>query len=131
MRARPFLCALLLVAAAAACTSQEARIAEQRKAANEFFDNKEWSEAKVAYTNLLQLAPNDADAHYKMAETLWALQEYGAYVGDFSGSINLYADGSPEARAAWGDGLLTSSETSPIRFEDMRVIEWGELRSDG
>ncbi|UJR78326.1 hypothetical protein [Sandaracinus amylolyticus] len=60
-----------------------------------------------------------------------ALQEYGAYVGDFSGSINLYADGSPEARAAWSDGMLGMSETSPIRFEDMRVIEWGELRSDG
>ena len=68
---------VLLLAAAVGCTSQEARVAEQRKAANEFFDKKEWSEAKIAYMNLLQLAPNDAEAHYKMAETLWAMQEYG------------------------------------------------------
>ncbi len=67
----------LLLAVAVGCTSQEARVAEQRKAANEFFEKKEWSEAKIAYMNLLQLAPNDADAHYKMAETLWAMQQYG------------------------------------------------------
>ncbi len=76
MRVAAILCSLLL-AAAVGCTSKEARIAEQRKAANEFFDKKEWSEAKIAYLNLLQFAPNDAEAHYKMAETLWAMQEYG------------------------------------------------------
>jgi tetratricopeptide (TPR) repeat protein len=73
---RAILCFLML-AAALGCTSQEARVADQRKAANEFFEKKEWSEAKIAYMNLLQLEPNDAEAHYKMAETLWALQEYG------------------------------------------------------
>src|SRR5512145_2652835 len=30
-----------------------------------------------------------------------ALQIYGAYVGDFSGAISLYADNSPEAQAYW------------------------------
>ena len=76
MRVAAILCSLLL-AAVLGCTSKEVRINEQRKVANEFFDQKEWSEAKIAYLNLLQLAPNDADAHYKMAETLWAMQEYG------------------------------------------------------
>lgn len=60
-----------------------------------------------------------------------ALQEYGAYVGDFSGSINLYAEGSPDARAAWAGGLLQTGETGAIRIEDLRVIEWGTLTSDG
>ena len=76
MRVAAILCSLLL-AAAVGCTSKEARIAEQRKVATEFFDKKEWTEAKIAYLNLLQFAPNDAEAHYKMAETLWAMQEYG------------------------------------------------------
>ena len=67
----------LLLCFALGCTSKEARIAEQRETANAFFDKKEWSEAKIAYLNLLQLAPNDAEAHYKMGETLWALQEFG------------------------------------------------------
>jgi tetratricopeptide (TPR) repeat protein len=92
MRAGRFLCALLLVAAVAACTSQEARIAEQRKAADEFFDKKEWSEAKIAYTNLLQLAPNDADAHYKMGDTLWALQEYGEALWQYNEASRLAPD---------------------------------------
>ncbi|MEX2206975.1 MAG: tetratricopeptide repeat protein [Myxococcota bacterium] len=76
MRVAAILCVLLL-AAAVGCTSKETRIAEQRTAADAFFEEKEWSEAKIAYMNLLQIAPNDAEAHYKMAETLWAMQEYG------------------------------------------------------
>ena len=71
------LVAVLLLAATSGCTSREARIAEQRKTATEYFDKKEWSEAKIALLNLLKLDPNDAAAHYQMAETLWALQEYG------------------------------------------------------
>lgn len=85
------LCALLL-AAAAGCTSQEARIAEQRKAANEYFDKKEWSEAKIAYMNLLQLTPTDAEAHYKMAETLWAMQEYGESLWQYKEAARLAPD---------------------------------------
>ncbi|UJR78327.1 hypothetical protein [Sandaracinus amylolyticus] len=60
-----------------------------------------------------------------------ALQEYGAYVGDYSGSISLYADGSPEARAAWDSGLLDEASVRSIPLERMRVVEWGTLRSDG
>ena len=39
---------------------------------------------------------------------LRALQHYGAYVGDFSGSISLYAENSPEAQAYWASGVLGS-----------------------
>lgn len=61
-----------------------------------------------------------------------ALQEYGAYVGDFSGSINVYADGSPDARASWSSGdLLSTDDLSGIPLERMRVVEWGTLTSDG
>ena len=76
MRAAALVCMLVLVGLAG-CTSREARIAEQRKAATEYFDKKEWSEAKIALKNLLKLAPNDGEAHYQMGETLWNLQEYG------------------------------------------------------
>ena len=85
------LCALLL-AAAAGCTSQEARVAEQRKAADEYFEKKEWSEAKIAYMNLLQLAPTDGEAHYKMAETLWAMQEYGEALWQYKEAARLAPD---------------------------------------
>ncbi|AKF09163.1 hypothetical protein [Sandaracinus amylolyticus] len=60
-----------------------------------------------------------------------ALQEYGAYVGDYSESISLYADGSPEARAAWDSGLLDEASVNRIPIERLRVVEWGTLISDG
>jgi len=59
-----------------------------------------------------------------------ALQEYGAYVGDFSGSINLYADGSESARRQW-EGVLTSEAVRGLDLSRLRVVEWGELRPDG
>jgi len=60
-----------------------------------------------------------------------ALQEYGAYVGDFAGSINLYADGSEEARAYWSDGVLDDHVVRALDLSRLRVIEWGELTPDG
>ncbi len=55
-----------------------------------------------------------------------ALQEYGAYVGDFSESINLYADGSDKAQAAF-QGVLSSGQNLGIDLEQLRVIQWGPL----
>lgn len=62
-----------------------------------------------------------------------ALQVYGAYVGDYSGSISLYADGSPAARAAWDAGLLDTYEVfDEIDLADLRVLAWPEpLYDDG
>ncbi len=91
MRVAAILCSLLL-SVVLGCTSKEARIAEQREAATAFFDDEEWSEAKIAYLNLLQLAPNDAEAHYKMAETLWALQEFGEALWQYKEASRLAPD---------------------------------------
>lgn len=59
-----------------------------------------------------------------------ALQVYGAYVGDFSGSINVYADGSVAARALYGD-TLPNGVSLGIDLSDLRVIAWGTLTPDG
>ena len=77
MRAALVCSIVLLLAFAGGCKSREARILQQRQTAKEYYDKKEWSEAKIALLNLLKLAPNDGEAHYQMAETLWNLQEYG------------------------------------------------------
>ncbi|MFI5314396.1 MAG: tetratricopeptide repeat protein [Myxococcota bacterium] len=79
----------LLLAALGGCTSREARIAQQRKTATEYYDKKEWSEAKIAFLNLLKLAPNDAEAHYQIAETFWALQEYGEALWQYKEAVRL------------------------------------------
>jgi hypothetical protein len=59
-----------------------------------------------------------------------ALQEYGAYVGDFAGAIALYADASPEALAAWNGGLLKNNELAAIDLKRLRVLSIGTMFED-
>ena len=61
-----------------------------------------------------------------------ALQEYGAFVGDFSGAITLYADAHPDAQAAFAGGLLDPAEIffEMGLFDSLRVLQWGELYDD-
>ena len=42
--------------------------------------------------NLLKLAPNDGEAHYQMAETLWNLQEYGEALWQYKEASRLAPD---------------------------------------
>jgi hypothetical protein len=59
-----------------------------------------------------------------------ALQDYGAYVGDFSGALSLYAESSPDAQAYWGTGVLTGSEVD-VDLSMFRVLRIGELYDNG
>jgi len=61
-----------------------------------------------------------------------ALQEYGAYVGDYSGAISLYAENSPEAQAVWSSGVLDTYELMDIiDMAWFRVIKLGTLYDNG
>jgi hypothetical protein len=61
-----------------------------------------------------------------------ALQEYGAYIGDYSGAVNLYADGSPAAQAKWDAGLLDTYEVrDEIPLSAFRVLTLGTLHDNG
>jgi len=63
---------------------------------------------------------------------LRALQTYGAYVGDFSGAISLYADNSPTARAYYESIDFDSYELlDAIDLADFRVIEIGQMYDNG
>ncbi|MBW2523225.1 MAG: hypothetical protein JRI23_03580 [Deltaproteobacteria bacterium] len=60
-----------------------------------------------------------------------ALQEYGAFVGDYSGAMSLYADGSAQAQAVWDGGLLGTYEVrDQIDLTDFRVLQIGQLYDD-
>jgi hypothetical protein len=57
-----------------------------------------------------------------------ALQEYGAYVGDFSGALSLYAESSPAAQAYWASGVLGTYELQDkLDLTRFRVIELGTV----
>ena len=61
-----------------------------------------------------------------------ALQKYGAFVGDFSGAMSLYAEASPSAIAAWNAGLLTTYEIKDqIDLNKFRVLQIGALFDNG
>jgi hypothetical protein len=60
-----------------------------------------------------------------------ALQEYGAYCGDYAGANVLYAENSPEAVRAWA-GILQSGDLEAVFNPEMirlhfRVLDMGNL----
>ena len=60
-----------------------------------------------------------------------ALQKYGAFVGDYSGAVSLYADASPDARAYWDAGVLGNGDAANIPLNRMRVLRLGTLYDNG
>jgi hypothetical protein len=60
-----------------------------------------------------------------------ALQKYGAYVGDLSGAMSLYAESAPDAQAYWDSGVLTSSDVNKIPLGSFRVLQIGSLYDNG
>jgi len=56
-----------------------------------------------------------------------ALQKYGAFVGDFSLAVSLYAEAGPAALAAWNGLLGTYEIKDQIGLNRLRVLEVGSL----
>lgn len=59
-----------------------------------------------------------------------ALQVYGAFVGDYSGAVSLYADASPDAQASWSSGLLGNGDAQKIPLDRFRVLTIGTVYDD-
>jgi hypothetical protein len=61
-----------------------------------------------------------------------ALQEYGAFVGDYSGAISLYAENSAAAQAYWASGVLGVYDLQDkIDLSRFRVLSIGALYDNG
>jgi hypothetical protein len=52
-----------------------------------------------------------------------ALQKYGAFIGDYSGAVSIYADASPTAQAYWNSGVLSNGEAQKIPLSRFRVLQ--------
>jgi len=48
-------------------SSPEAKKARHRERATSYFEKGQYQEARVEYQNVVQIDPNDADAHYRLA----------------------------------------------------------------
>jgi tetratricopeptide (TPR) repeat protein len=71
------------------CSDPAERTEQYRARANEYFENEQWNEAKIEFVNLLQVAPEDAESHYKMGQVLFRLQEYREGLGQLSEAVRL------------------------------------------
>ena len=60
--------ALGAVLALSGCQNQEAKLAEHMARGDAYIKEEKASEAVIEYKNALQLAPNDAKAHYGLAQ---------------------------------------------------------------
>ena len=60
-----------------------------------------------------------------------ALQEYGAYVGDYSGALDLYADNAPDSLGAWNGVLDTGTLNGVLDLSRLRVLQLGALHDNG
>jgi len=60
-----------------------------------------------------------------------ALQKYGAFIGDFSGALSLYADASATARQTYTTNGLANDTAQKIPLNRFRVLEIGTTYDNG
>lgn len=94
---RVFLALTLVTVLLGGCRSPEERLAEHRRLAEAYLEEEEWEKAKIELWNVIQLDPDDADAHFEMAGTLWQLREFPEARWQFMETVRL-APGNLEAR---------------------------------
>jgi hypothetical protein len=59
-----------------------------------------------------------------------ALQKYGAFIGDFSGAVSIYADASPTALTYWNGGALGNHEVDKLPLTKFRVLKQAGMTYD-
>jgi tetratricopeptide (TPR) repeat protein len=114
------LAALAIAVAVSACQSQEARLAEHMQRADAYMKEEKASEAIIEYKNALQIAPNDAAAHYGLAKAHLAAKEPQKAYWELLETVRL--DGTNlDARLAVGQFMLLGKED-----EFQQALEQGE-----
>ncbi len=83
------LAALALAALLGGCRSPEERLSEHLERATKYFEEGKWNEAKIEYLNVVQLDPDHAEGHFKLAEVLWKLDNYGEARWQYKEAVRL------------------------------------------
>jgi tetratricopeptide (TPR) repeat protein len=108
---RGLLCAALLVSAGgvAACQDDEARLAEHMSRAEKQLEEGKPNEAVIEYKNALQIAPNNADAHFGLAKAYLAARDAGKAYWELQETVRLDPD-NLDARLSFAQFLLLGAE---------------------
>lgn len=109
--ARSLLCVALLLSTGglAACQDDASRLAEHLARAEKQLEDGKPNEAVIEYKNALQIAPNDADAHFGLAKAYLAAQDAGKAYWELQETVRLDPD-NLDARLAFAQFLLLGSE---------------------
>lgn len=104
----------------AGCQSQDDKLAEHLSRAAAYLEEQKPSEAVIEYKNALQIAPNDAKAHYGLAQAHLANKEPQKAFWELQETVRL--DGANnDARLALGQFLLLGRDE-----EFQQALEQGE-----
>lgn len=111
---------LLVLALFTACTSSAQKAAQQLELGRKYLTEQNYAEAVVAFTEAIQLDPNNIDAYMGRAEAYKALQKYEEATSDYSTVIEKTAD-QPYTQALAYQGRADLYE---------QTEEWAKAESD-
>lgn len=111
---------LLVLALFTACTSSAQKAAQQLEFGRKYLTEQNYAEAVVAFTEAIQLDPNNIDAYMGRAEAYKALQKYEEATSDYSTVIEKTAD-QPYTQALAYQGRADLYE---------QTEEWAKAESD-
>lgn len=111
---------LLVLALFTACTSSAQKAAQQLELGRKYLTEQNYAEAVVAFTEAIQLDPNNINAYMGRAEAYKALQKYEEATSDYSTVIEKTAD-QPYTQALAYQGRADLYE---------QTEEWAKAESD-
>jgi len=110
---------LVVLIAAVGCTKEtaETKATHHRERAIAYFDKDEYREALIEFKNVVQIAPTDAEAHYRLALTylkLGTLSDLQQAFKELSTTVELNA-ANQDAQLKLGQLLLLAKEPAKAR----------------
>ena len=119
----PLLLALAAIAALAlACQSDEAKLADFLERGKQALDSEQYEEAVIEYRNVLQIDPNNAEAHFALAKSYTQLQKLKEAYWELHESVRLDPD-NREARVSYAQFSLIARDYDEVLAQADAILE--------
>jgi tetratricopeptide (TPR) repeat protein len=124
-----FLLALLICAAGC---SRDPNVRKQKymESGNKYYEQGKFAEAAIQFANAVQVDPNFADAHYRLAETYARRQQWQQAFASLRKTVDLQPS-NVKARIDLGNLLLASRNLDDARAEAEHVLAIDSNNADG
>ncbi len=117
---------VLIAAAVSGCKNEASRIAGHLESGEAYLKEAKWSEAEIEFKNVIQLDPNQAKAHYGLAQALLGKQDPRGAFWQLDETVRL-DPANLDARLELGQFLIFQKEP-----EQRRALEYADevLKAD-